>query len=565
MKSQKAIPQIGEQQKVVLPGTPEEQIAKERTKQVELNQVRAAQKAAGETGESARRKYDVNRLFLAENDPRKPPAWLPRAILMVMVAIFLGIFIYQYWGNVEGLFVNVIICLFIALAMEPAVAGLVRHGWKRSVAALSVWFAVLIVVGILVAMFGSMFVQQVTGLISGIPHLYSELASFVRAQFDYQLPAFNALGNLIAENIQTSWITDILGSTAGAASWLMEFGTSLMVILFVTYYFSAGLPNMRRSICSWLPQRSQRRFLVVWSVIEGQVSSFLSSRVILAVISAICMGIYMRVTDIPYWLPLAMMYAIISQFVPMVGGIIGAILPVIVAWSDQGIKAALLIVVYTLIYQQIENMLIAPKIQENTMAVHPAVGLVAVFAFSNLFGLLGALLALPVVASVQVVMTAYLQRQELVDSTLLDVGSDKVAKSKLARSAQLLSQKLTDQGRVVRSTSGRIITATDLQILKAEKQFADYSEENSEANHERDFPGHPFMSAEELDATETVALAKRSAGSLRAQWRKNQEAQASPDMVTQDLMKQNLASASAHTDEEHNSGDNLESTSEAHR
>ena len=73
------------------------------------------------------------------------------------------------------------------------------------------------------------------------------------------------------------------------------------------------------------------------------------------------------------------------------------------------------------------------------------------------------------------------------------------------------------------------------------------------------------MSAEELDATETVALAKRSAGSLRAQWRKNQEAQASPDMVTQDLMKQNLASASAHTDEEHNSGDNLESTSEAHR
>lgn len=204
------------------------------------------------------------------------------------------------------------------------------------------------------------------------------------------------------------------------------------------------------------------------------------------------------------------------------------------------------------------------------MAVHPAVGLVAVFAFSNLFGLLGALLALPVVASVQVVMTAYLQRQELVESTLLDDGSGKVAKSKLARSAQLLSQKLTDQGRVVRSTSGRIITATDLQILKAEKQFADYSEENSEANHERDFPGHPFMSAEELDATETVALTKRSAGSLRAQWRKNQEAQASPDMATQDLMKQNLAkqnlaSASAHTDKEHNSGDNLESTSEAHR
>lgn len=442
-------------------------------KKAESAQAQAAQQAAGEVGEAAGKRYSIGSLIPGKDDPRRPPAWLSRALAMAVLAVFIGVFVWRSWASVKGVVVDLVVCLFIALAMEPAVVWLVRHGWRRPAASITMWLAVLLVCAALIGLFGEMFVSQLAGLASKAPDLYSQLSKWVSANTPWRLPS--DIGSLLSSNLRSSLLSSLAGTAMGVTGQLVSFFTSLMIVLFVTYYMSAYMPRMRQTICTWLKPAHQRRFLVIWTVVQGQVSSFLSSRIILALISSVCMSLYMVSTKVPYWLPLAVLYAIVSQFVPMVGGIIGAILPVIVVWSTQGFRWALFIVIYTTVYQQIENMLIAPKVQQKTMAVPPAVGLIAVFAFSDLFGVLGAFLALPIVASLQVIFNAYTMGNELVDSPLLyDPKPQKTTKlAKMANAGEdfgeILSTRAIRKRRVARGSSGRLLNETERQLLEAER------------------------------------------------------------------------------------------------
>jgi predicted PurR-regulated permease PerM len=473
----------------------------------EQEQARQAQQAAGETGRQAGRRYSLDQLLPRSGDPRRPPAWLSRAIGMVVIAVFLSIFVWRSFSSLRGVIVDIIICLFLALAMEPAVVWLIRHGWKRPVASITTWLLVLLVCAGLIALFGDMFVNQVIGLVNNAPHIYNKTAAWVAANTPWTLPKVGDLGQLLAQSVKASWLTNIAGTAMGVTGQIANYATALMTILFVTYYMSAYMPRVRQVICSWLRPAHQRRFLVVWTVVQGQVSSYLSSRIILALISSVCMSIYMIATKVSYWLPLAILYALVSQFVPMVGGIIGAILPVIIVWSSQGLKWALFIVVYTTVYQQIENMLIAPKVQQRTMAVPPAVGLIAVFAFSDVFGVLGAFLALPIVASCQVVFNAYTMRNELVDSSLLyDPVPEKTTRiAKMANAGENFGEKLSGlkgTARIIKGSTGRIMNETERQLLEAERAVT---------------------KAAEQDASATIPITKQSRASLRTLWKRSEQ------------------------------------------
>lgn len=417
--------------------------------------------------------YDLDGLIPGKGDPRRPPEWLSRALLMVAISILIFTFVWDSWGKVSWIAVDLVICLFLSLAMEPAVQWLVRHGWRRPVAAIITWLTVLAAFSGLIWIFGQMFLMQLTGLVGNAPKLYSNLASFIDMHTSYRMPHIDDLGSILTRNIQTSWVTNFAGTALSSAESVGSFVMSLLLILFVTYYMMASGPAARRVICSWLKPDRQKRFLVVWTVVQGQVSSFLSSRVILAVISSICMSIYMLIMHVPYWLPLSILYSIISQFIPMVGAGIGAILPIIVAWSNQGTNSALFLLIYVVIYQQIENNLIAPLVQQRTMSVNAAVGLLSVFIFGAIFGFLGAFLALPVTASLQVIFDAYVKRQDLVDSPLLN-DPKPAKKSPIVKAGEALNEKLTPLvPRAVRGSTHRVMS-TQEQLREAARAFDNY-------------------------------------------------------------------------------------------
>lgn len=365
-------------------------------------------------------KIDLASLFPVKGDDRRPPDWLGRALLYVVMMAFIAIFLWFAWEKISFVVFDVIVSMFIALAMEPLVVRLIKHGWRRGVASGVTLFGLIVSVGLMLGLFGNMFVQQAISMITGLPKLYEQFSKLVQHTAHVKLPNIEQLVIEILKNIQTSWVVDFggfaLNTTWGLFSGLLD----LLTILMVTYYISAAGPRMRRSFCRWLNPKSQRRFVFIWSVVQEQISSFLFSRIILAVINAVGTAIFLICMRVPYWLPLSLFCGIVSQFVPTVGTYLGGALPIVFAWSSNGFGTALATLAFVTIYQQIENMVISPKISEKTMDLNPAIAFLSVLILGAVFGALGAFLALPVTASLQAIFKVYTKSYDLIDSPLME-------------------------------------------------------------------------------------------------------------------------------------------------
>jgi predicted PurR-regulated permease PerM len=167
-----------------------------------------------------------------------------------------------------------------------------------------------------------------------------------------------------------------------------------------------------------LPPKRQRLVLQVWELAISKTAGYLYSRLLLAGVSAVAHGVFFAIIGIPYAATLGLFVGLVGQFIPTVGTYIGAALPALVALSISPTKA-LLVILFAILYQQIENYVLTPPLSARTMELHPAVAFGAVIGGVTLLGPVGALLALPITATVQAVVSSYVQRHELVDSELL--------------------------------------------------------------------------------------------------------------------------------------------------
>ncbi|GGM30134.1 AI-2E family transporter [Promicromonospora citrea] len=345
----------------------------------------------------------------------RPPRWLPRALVMAVVAVFLGIFVWNAMGALEGLFVNVLIAVFIALALEPPTVWLVRQGWRRGLAAATTLLGSLVVVIVLIVLFGNLFVQQLVALAQSVPRLYAGLQTFVAERFDIVVPSSD---NLLRQAI------DEFGDDVASGALLV--GTTLvggllatLTILLVSYYLLAAGPRFRVAVCGWLTPARQQEVLHLWEVTQGKVSDYIGSRVLLAAVSTVVTFVFLAILQTPYAVPLAVFVGVVSQFVPTIGAYLGGALPTMVALTAQGWPQAVAVLAFVIAYQQFENLYLAPKVSARALEMNAAVSLLVVLAFGAVFGVLGAFLALPVAATIQAVATTYFQRHELIESHML--------------------------------------------------------------------------------------------------------------------------------------------------
>ena len=364
-------------------------------------------------------RIDFASVFPAKGDSRRPPDWWGRGLLYAAIAVFLSIFVWRSWGEVSYVVLDVVISMFLALAMEPMVVMMVRHGWKRGAASAVTLLGLTVIVVAMLTLFGSVFVQQMISMVGGLPDLYNQIKDAVEQYSSFRMPDIANLGGEIFKNLQTSWVTNVAGQAITTTMGLFSVLINLLTVYMVTYYISAAGPKMRRAACQWLGESQQRRFLLAWTIVQDQISGFLFSRTILALINATCTAIFLEIINVPYWLPLALFCGVVSQFIPTVGTYIGGALPVLFAWGSNGATYAVGVLVFIIVYQQIENLILSPKISQRTMDLNPAIAFLAVLVFGSLFGALGAFLALPITASLQALTEQVYRRptaQQLDDS-----------------------------------------------------------------------------------------------------------------------------------------------------
>jgi predicted PurR-regulated permease PerM len=332
---------------------------------------------------------------------------------MAVAAVFAGILVWRAATMLGNVITIIVISWFVALAMEPMILWLGRRGMKRPLATGVTMIGSLVVgIGIL-ALFGGLFVNQLVDLVQSIPDYYADLRTLLGDRFGIELPRTDELLSNAGD-----YVGDLAPGIVGVGTSIAGGLFTATAVLLVVYYMASAGPKFRAAVCRYLAPNRQREVLRLWEVSQDKVAGFITSRIVLAVISTATTWLFLQLLGIPYALPLATFTGLVSQFIPTVGTYIGGALPVLVALSVSPLRA-LAVLAFIIAYQQVENLFLTPKVSQRSLALNPAVAFLSVLAFGAVFGPLGAFLSLPVTATIQAVMSTYLRRHELVDSSLL--------------------------------------------------------------------------------------------------------------------------------------------------
>jgi predicted PurR-regulated permease PerM len=298
--------------------------------------------------------------------------------------------------------------------MEPAVSRLARR-IPRGVATGLVLLAVILFLGIFFGLFGQLIVEQVAHLVRSVPEFAEQALNWVNARFgtDYSIDDLMANVDLSSERAASvagqlaGGLLAVLGSIAGAVA-------TFFIFALLLFYLSADGPRLRRWIASLFPPRAQEATVVVWDTMAEKTGRYVAARLILATVNATASGIVFLVIGLPSWLALALWTGIVAQFVPAIGTYIAIALPVLVGFLSPNPWLGLIVLGWGIVYQQIENLTIEPRISARAVNVHPAVSFASVILGTSMFGVAGALLAIPVVAMLLTLLDIYRTRYDLV-------------------------------------------------------------------------------------------------------------------------------------------------------
>jgi predicted PurR-regulated permease PerM len=191
-----------------------------------------------------------------------------------------------------------------------------------------------------------------------------------------------------------STVAEQLAGVVGAVGSLL---IQTFTVLLFSYYLLADGPRLRRALFATFSPDRQREIARMWEISIEKTGGYVVSRVQLAAISAVVHAVLFAIVGLPSPIAYGIWVGVISQFIPAVGAYLAAILPILAGLTVDP-STAIWAAVILLAYQQVENYWLAPKLAEQRMALHPAVGFAAAIAGILLMGALGAFLALPVAA-----------------------------------------------------------------------------------------------------------------------------------------------------------------------
>ena len=284
---------------------------------------------------------------------------------------------------------------------------------RRGLATSIVAIAGVASVGGFIALFGGALATQITELITAMPALILDLVRWFNSTFDANIDPVEITSNL---NLTADQITSIASSLAGGIFGVvfsvLGVAFSFLTVLVFSFYFSADSPRIKRFVAGWLPHNRQIVFINVWDIAVRKAGGFLISKLALATLSAAAHVGFFYLIDIPYWLPMGIFAGLVSQFIPTIGTYIGVALPALFAAFEQPIDI-LWIVPFASVYQQFENYVFTPRISTATMDINSGVALGSVFVGAALFGPIGAIIGIPLVAIVIAVIEAYAHRYQL--------------------------------------------------------------------------------------------------------------------------------------------------------
>jgi predicted PurR-regulated permease PerM len=338
-----------------------------------------------------------------------------RVILMVLLTLA-GLVVFD---RARDLVTMLIISMFFALAMVPLVERLHHNrGWKRGAAVGVIYAGVALFIILMVVFLIPMIVNVAQTIGENWSGWIDSANQWLQDTFGVSLDDVGPTSEAGEEaaGAAEEWATQALGGFLGALSTGVGLIFSAMTIALFTFYFAADFERIQRLFLSLFnPDRQERLGWTIDQAIE-QTGGYFYSRLILMGINGTGFFFTMVLVGMPWLiaLPLAIIAGFISEFIPAVGTYIGGAIPVLMALALQGFVQALIVLAYVLIYQQVENYWLSPKLSAETMTLNGGVAFGAALAGGAIAGPMGAFMALPVAALITSFLTHYRKPKEVV-------------------------------------------------------------------------------------------------------------------------------------------------------
>jgi predicted PurR-regulated permease PerM len=211
-----------------------------------------------------------------------------------------------------------------------------------------------------------------------------------------------------------------------------------------TFYLVAEAPKVRRTVCGVLSPERQQRVLFIWNEAIDQTGGYFYSRLLLAIINGTGMFLVLSLFDVPFAAPLGVFVGVVSAFIPIIGTYIGGAVPVLFGLLTSP-EAGIAALAYVIIYQQVENLWLSPRLTAKTMSLHPAVAFAAALIGGALGGILFAFLALPAAGVLQAAFRAYGRRYAVVQDELTEDMQPQVGPGLVARVRKQIKELRDDK------------------------------------------------------------------------------------------------------------------------
>ncbi|GAA0801753.1 AI-2E family transporter [Spirilliplanes yamanashiensis] len=313
--------------------------------------------------------------------------------LLLAYGVFTGL------RNAASILVLIFVALFLAVGLNPAVTRLRQWGMPRGFAVLTV------TIGILLLFCGGLF-ALIPPLITQTGELINNAPDFIRS-----LQRNQAINDLVerydvVQRVQgalnAGTVTNALGGVVGGARLL--FGTifNVLTVLVLTIYFMAAFDRIKRAGYRLVPASRRERVELLGDEILAKVGAYMVGALAIAVLAGVSTFVFALIVGLAYPFALAVVVAI-TDLIPQIGATLGAVIISIVGFATS-LTAGIACVIFFLIYQQVENYLIYPKVMKRSVEVSDVAAVVAALVGVGLFGVLGALIAIPMVAGVQLIL-----------------------------------------------------------------------------------------------------------------------------------------------------------------
>ncbi|KUL57085.1 hypothetical protein ADL30_11875 [Streptomyces sp. NRRL S-1521] len=342
------------------------------------------------------------------------PRWLPRALVLALALV--ACFQLGSWAfhQLTGLLINVLIAFFLALAVEPAVSWMAARGLRRGFATFLVFLGVVIAGAGFITLMGSMLASQIVDMVEDFPDYLDKVISWINQTFHTDLSRVEVQDSLVHSDWLRKYVQNSASGVLDVSAQVLGGLFQLLTILLFSFYFAADGPRLRRALCSVLPPAKQAEVLRAWEIAVDKTGGYLYSRGLMALISGIAHYILLQALDVPYAPVLAVWVGLVSQFIPTIGTYLAGALPMLIAFTVDP-WYALGVLIFVVLYQQFENYLLQPKLTAKSVDIHPAVAFGSVIAGTALLGAVGALVAIPAVATLQAFLGAYVKRYDVTD------------------------------------------------------------------------------------------------------------------------------------------------------